>query len=133
MKSIFILLAFLSVTALSAQEFKFEKEIIDYGKIDQNANGKRSFEFTNIGDKPIIITRVQSSCGCTIAKKPEKPIMPGKKGKITVSYATNRLGGFHKSITVFSNAKIKLKRLQIKGYVNKGVSLEKEKSLLSTY
>ncbi len=132
MKTIITLSTFLLLSiTVSAQEFKFEKEVIDYGKINQNANGKRTFEFTNIGNQPLIITRVQSSCGCTIAKKPEKPIMPGEKGKITVSYATNRLGGFHKSITVFSNAKIKLKRLQIKGYVATKLLLEKEKSMLS--
>lgn len=134
MKSFFTLLVLLSISfSATAQEFKFEKEIIDYGKIDQNTNGKRTFVFTNVGDQPLIVTKVQSSCGCTIAKKPVKPVMPGEKGEITVSYATNRLGGFHKSITVFSNAKVKLKRLQIKGYVNKGISLEKEKSMLSSF
>lgn len=134
MKLLFSLAIFLAFSMNSvAQEFKFDKEIIDYGKIDINSNGVRTFTFTNIGNKPIIITKVQSSCGCTIPKKPEKPIMPGEKGEIKVSYNTKRVGGFHKSITVFSNAKVKLKRLQIKGYVNKGISLEKEKSLLSAH
>ena len=68
----------------SAQEFKFEKETINYGKIDKGSNGERTFVFTNIGDKPLIINNIQSTCGCTIPKKPEKPIMPGKKGEITL-------------------------------------------------
>ena len=122
---------FLMINTLAAQEFKFEKETIDYGKIDKNSNGKRVFTFTNVGNAPLIITKVKSSCGCTVPKKPEKPIMPGEKGEITVSYDTRRVGGFHKTITVFSNAKVKIKMLKIKGYVNKGVSLEKKKNLLS--
>ena len=57
--------------------------------------------------------------------------MPGKKGKIKVSYDTNRLGGFSKMITIFSNAKNARKVIKIKGYVDNKLSLEKEKSLLS--
>ena len=57
--------------------------------------------------------------------------MPGEKGEIKVSYATSRVGGFSKSITIFSNAKNTRKVIRIKGLVNKGVSLQKEKSMLS--
>ena len=117
---------------VSAQEFKFEKETIDYGKIVQKSDGKRIFEFTNIGDEPLIIENIKSSCGCTIPKKPEKPIMPGEKGQIEVSYNTNKPGGFNKRITVYSNAKNKVKALKIKGYVNKEVLPVKDKNMLST-
>lgn len=124
------LFLFISI-AISAQEFKFDKELIDYGKITQNSNGTRVFEFTNIGDAPLIITQVKSSCGCTIPKKPENPIMPGKKGQISVSYDTKRIGGFSKVITIFSNAKKGRKTVKIKGFISKEALLEKEKSMLS--
>ncbi|ARV07944.1 hypothetical protein BTO04_00880 [Polaribacter sp. SA4-10] len=132
MKKLFIvcLLAFGSFT-LNAQEFKFEKETIDYGKIAKSSNGVRTFVFTNVGDKPLTINKIQSTCGCTVPKKPEHPIMPGDKGEIKVSYDTKRLGGFSKSITIYSNAKKTRKVIKIKGLVEKGVSLEKEKSILS--
>lgn len=117
--------------SLNAQEFKFEKETIDYGKINKGANGERTFVFTNIGDAPLIIKNIQSSCGCTVPKKPENPIMPGEKGEIKVSYDTKRVGGFSKSITIFSNAKSPRKVVKIKGLINKGISMEKEKSMLS--
>ncbi len=57
--------------------------------------------------------------------------MPGEKGEIKVSYDTNRVGGFSKSITIFSNATEATKVIRIKGIVNNGVSLEKEKSIIS--
>ena len=126
-----ILMLFLLSFSINAQEFKFQSETIDYGKIDKGANGERIFTFSNIGDQPIIIKNIQSSCGCTVPKKPEKPIMPGEKGEIKVSYDTNRVGGFSKSITIFSNATEAAKVIRIKGIVNNGVSLEKEKSMLS--
>lgn len=114
----------------TAQEFQFKEETINYGKIDKASNGERIFMFTNIGNQPLVIERIKSSCGCTIPKKPEQPIMPGEKGEIKVSYDTKRVGGFSKSITIFSNAKNPRKSIKIKGYVNKGISLEKEKSFL---
>lgn len=117
--------------SLNAQEFKFQKETIDYGKVQKGSNGEKTFVFTNIGETPLIIKNVKSSCGCTVPKKPEQPIMPGEKGEIKVSYDTNRVGGFSKSITIFSNAKTPRKIIRIKGIVTKGVVLEKEKSMIS--
>ena len=138
MKSIHILITFLFFNISSfAQEvddlkpvFKFLTETINYGKISLGSNGTRVFEFTNTGKSPLIITRVQASCGCTVPKKPEKPIMPGENGEIKVSYDTKRVGGFSKSITIFSNAKNPRKIIKIKGIVNKEISLVKEKSIL---
>jgi len=102
--------------------FKFEKQVIDYGKVDLNSNGVRVFNFTNVGKSPLIINKIKSSCGCTVPKKPTEPIMPGKNGKIEVKYATNKPGGFSKSITIFSNASEKVKVLRIKGIVVKPAS-----------
>lgn len=132
MKTVLTFLAFLFISiSIHSQEFKFENETIDYGKVSQNSNGERIFVFTNIGDQPLIIKNIQSSCGCTVPKKPEKPIMPGEKGEIKVSYDTKRLGGFSKQITIFSNAKNPTKVIRIKGIVEQAASLEKEKNMLS--
>ena len=90
---------------------------MNYGTIEQNSNGKRSFVFTNNGKTPITISKIKVSCGCTVATKPEKPILPGETAKIGVKYATNRLGKFSKTITVTSNASKKPKTLRIKGEV----------------
>lgn len=130
-KGFYLVFGLLFSLGISAQEFQFEKETINYGKIKKNANGIRTFVFTNIGNQPIIIKNIQSSCGCTVPEKPEKPIMPGEKSKIKVSYDTKKTGGFSKVITIFSNAKNPRKQLRVKGYVTKDISLEKEKSILS--
>jgi len=111
-------------TVIIAQEknllsgvFDFETETIDYGKIQQNEDGYRVFKFKNIGKAPITITSIKSSCGCSVAEKPTKPIMPGENGSIRVKYDTKRLGGFSKTFMIHSNAQEKLKRVRIKGIV----------------
>ena len=101
----------------NAPVIEFQEDVIDYGKIEQKSDGKRVFTFTNTGKSPLIISRIQSSCGCTVPKKPTEPIMPGKTGEIEVKYDTNRLNGFSKTLTVYSNATIPAKRIRIKGIV----------------
>ncbi len=103
----------------NAPVFEFVTDIIDYGTVNLNADGTRVFKFKNVGKSPIIIERIQSSCGCTVPKKPEEPILPGKTGEIEVKYNTHTAGGFSKSITVFSNASEPNKVLRIKGIVVK--------------
>ena len=68
----------------------FVTETIDYGTIAHNADGKREFVFTNNGNKPLIITNAQGSCGCTVPTYPKEPIAPGAKGVIGVKYDTDK-------------------------------------------
>ena len=96
----------------------FASETIDYGTVAYNSNGKREFTFTNNGNKPLIITNAQGSCGCTVPSYPREPIAPGAKGVIGVKYATDRVGPFTKTVTVTSNAEgMPSKVLTIKGTV----------------
>tara|TARA_R100001015_G_C4625854_1_gene184549 strand:- start:228 stop:662 length:435 start_codon:yes stop_codon:yes gene_type:complete len=137
-----MILAFLTIglTAAVAQEdakvetaggaeMTFETEVIDYGTINQNADGVRTFKFTNTGNQPLIISNARGSCGCTVPTWPKKPINPGESGEIKVKYATNRLGPINKSVTVTSNATEGTIVLRIKGNViEKQTSPEKEAS-----
>ena len=70
-------------------KIEFKTEVIDYGTIEKGANGVRTFEFTNTGNAPLIISSVKSTCGCTVPKKPKEPIMPGETGEIEVNFDTN--------------------------------------------
>lgn len=120
-KIVLVLFVGLMVMSLTAQEtaakIEFKTETVDYGEIEKGADGVRVFEFTNTGNAPLIISKVSSSCGCTIPKKPEDPILPGKTGEIQVKYDTNRVGPIRKAITVISNADTPTKVLKIKGEI----------------
>ena len=122
MKKIVILfLLTIFVTPTHAQEkvakIDFKSDVIDYGTVENGSDGVRVFEFTNTGNAPLVISRVYSSCGCTIPKKPDAPIMPGQNGEIQVKYDTKRTGPIRKTITVNSNATEPTKALKIKGEV----------------
>ena len=113
-------LFFLPLLAFSQEkqaEIKFDVTTIDYGEVEFESDGKRIFKFKNIGTAPLVFTRISSSCGCTIPKKPEKPIEPGGEGEIEVEYDTKREGLFMKAISVVSNSKNPSTILRIKGEV----------------
>lgn len=127
MKKLFTIffISMFSITTFAqetAAKIEFKDNTIDYGKIENGSNGIRVFEFTNTGNTPLVITKVKSSCGCTVPKKPTAPIAPGEKGKIEVKYDTKRTGFIRKTITVTSNAtntKNGVSYLKIKGEVKK--------------
>lgn len=122
-KITFILLSlFLCVSYMNAQnkaEAKFQNPVHDFGKIaEEVGTATCEFVFTNTGNAPLIVNRVAASCGCTTPKRPEEPILPGKTGKITVSYSTTgRVGAFSKPIRVFTNVPDSVYTLTIKGEV----------------
>jgi len=99
-----------------APDFKFDKETYDFGKIPTTKPVSVEFKFTNIGEKPLIITNVSASCGCTVPEWPKTPIKKGQTGVIKVTYTpTPTAMPFTKPITITSNAKISTKYLYIKG------------------
>jgi hypothetical protein len=81
----------------------FNTLLIERENILFGADEEFSFTFKNNGKEPIIVNNVQTSCGCTTAKKPEAPVAPNKKGEISVKYDTKRVGPFVKTITVSTN------------------------------
>lgn len=122
----FILLAIiLSAGFIMAQDGKkapkgvFKTSVHDFGKIAESSESA-SFDFVvkNEGDAPLIIQRVQTTCGCTTPNYTTEPILPGKEGVIKVTYSTvGRPGAFSKKITVFSNVPDEVYTLTIKGEV----------------
>ncbi len=100
-------------------EITFEETVYDFGKIKYKGDGTHSFVYKNTGKKPLILTKVRSSCGCTVPKWSKEPTKKRKTNEIKVKYNTGRVGRFTKSITVYSNAKKSQIKLTIKGEVLK--------------
>ncbi len=130
MKKILLTLSFFAAATIAmaqtaatsnpnAPEITFDSKVIDYGTIQQNADGNRVFTFTNSGNEPLIITNTKGSCGCTVPTRPTEPIAPGATGEIKVKYDTKRVGPFTKTVTVTSNSSTPTVQLRIKGVVEK--------------
>ncbi|MDX5417880.1 MAG: DUF1573 domain-containing protein [Hymenobacteraceae bacterium] len=114
-----VICLFLAGFSAQAQgELKFEKETHDFGTIAEGVQASYEFVVKNVGDKPVVISHVQPSCGCTTPDWTKDPIMPGKTGVIKAMYnSTGRPGPFHKSISITSNAATPHAVIFIKGEV----------------
>lgn len=77
-----------------------------FGEINNGQVVQYSFRFKNVGQNPLLISKVDASCGCTVPSHPKEPIAPGNEGEIVVQFnSTNRIGHQMKAVTVHSNAR----------------------------
>ena len=121
MKKILLMsmMLFCGIISVSAQaEIKFEKLTHDFGTFSESAPVVTcTFNYTNTGDKPLVINQAVASCGCTVPEYTKEPVQPGQKGSIKVTYnGTGKFPGhFKKSITIRTNGKVEMTRLYIEG------------------
>ena len=97
-------------------------QIIDssynFGKVTEGEIVEYNYRFKNTGSKPLVVTNVNASCGCTVPEKPEQPIKPRETGFIKVKFnSDHRVGNTHKTVTVSSNAEPAFPELLLTGEV----------------
>lgn len=108
MKTVFTLLSVLIFSfSVSAQnelnlnsKISFSKQEHNFGKLPVGKPVAYEFEFTNIGSKPLILSEVKASCGCTTPSWTKEPILPGQKGTVKAQYNMAREGSYRKTVTV---------------------------------
>jgi len=84
---------------------QFDANTIDMGRIAEGAQVQHRFTFKNSGGSPLVLSAVNSTCGCTVGKDwPRDPIPPGGTGHVDVTFdSSGRTGRQVKSVTVVSN------------------------------
>ncbi|MFN8439021.1 MAG: DUF1573 domain-containing protein [Cytophagales bacterium] len=120
-KLVVLIFSAIATLAVAQPKFKFAAESYDFGEVYEGPQAIYSFEFTNVGDQPLIINHAQASCGCTVPEWSKDTIKPGGKGFVKAIYNTQgRVGQFSKNITVtYNNPTEPSKVLYIKGLVVK--------------
>jgi len=101
----------------------FDKTEHDFKTISETGGEvEHKFTFKNTSDAPLVIIKVQATCGCTAADYSKEPVAPGKKGFIKIKYnPKGRANDFSQMVTVFSNGTPSRISLKIKGHI-KGTS-----------
>lgn len=98
--------------------FSVDKEVHDFGTLKAGADGSCVFTVTNTGSEPLIISKCEKTCGCTVPACDPSPIAPGGKSEIKVTYDTKRMGPFNKNVKVFCNSQDGgEKTLRVKGEI----------------
>ena len=110
--------ASINTRAENYAEIKFDTLRHNFGKFSkEDPIVKCTFGFTNTGTAPLIINQAFATCGCTVPTWPNKPIKPGERGEIEVTYNGKGKfpGHFQKTVTVRTNGVTEVVRLTIEG------------------
>lgn len=115
--TIFLWTAF-CLTGMAQAQAKFDKETHEFGVVLWKHPATAVFTVKNEGDKPLVISNVTTSCGCTIADWTKNPIAPGATGIVSSTFDAKALGRFQKSIGVYCNASARPIYLTLRGEVS---------------
>ncbi len=92
------------MTNVRAANMQFETEMHDFGLVPDTNQVVCQFKFTNVGNDMLIISEVESTCGCTVPELKVRDYLPGESGSIEVRFEPkDRAGKHQKFITVSSN------------------------------
>lgn len=92
-----------STATENPSKVKWDSQEYDFGNIPKNIAAEAEFVFTNTCNEPVIISKVKSSCGCTVTGYDKSPVMPGESSTITATYNAKKIGAFRKSLRVSTN------------------------------
>lgn len=95
----------------------FDKTLHEFGTVLWKNPVTATFRITNKGNKPLVISNVTTSCGCTVADWTKEPIAPGKTGVVSSTFDAKAIGRFQKSVGIYCNASDKPLYLAIRGEV----------------
>jgi uncharacterized protein DUF1573 len=99
----------------SAPKMFFEETVHDFGDMIQGERVVYAFKFVNIGGSDLVITRVSTSCGCTVGDYPKEAVSPGKVGYIEVTFDSKNKKGFqNKTVTILANTEPNTTTLRVK-------------------
>lgn len=85
---------------------KVANPVHNFGKVAPNKKYNCEFKFKNVGNAPLKITKIQTTCGCTVPQLKKKTYAPGESGSIKVAFRTPaRQGKTTKRLYILSNDK----------------------------
>ena len=78
---------------------------INFGIINMGEKKKITFRCRNTGNKPLYLSDVRPSCGCTLADYTKEAIKPGQEGEVTAEFDSNKShpGEVRKTVYVHTN------------------------------
>jgi hypothetical protein len=81
-----------------------KQDTVNLGTVTAGDKVTHTFKFTNIGGAPLQISNCTASCGCTVPTWPQKAIMPGDTGSVTIVFdSKNKEGKLFKNVTIEAN------------------------------
>lgn len=120
--------------SLSAQSnASFSASTVDLGSVLWKKPVRAVFKVRNTGTEPLMITNVETQCGCTSADWTREPIAPGEEGEVSAMFDAAFMGHFTKIIDVYSNAGSEPVMLTLQGNVVYKLDDKNKKDIVKNY
>lgn len=121
----------ISTINLEQKEIKTEidslPKIVDIGTINPDSMVFRKVFMTNIEKSPLVVTHIDSGCGCVKVEYDKKPVPPDSIFIIDLQIKPTSMGYFSKKVFVFCNVPKNPLAFIVKGWV--GISDNRPKEI----
>jgi len=124
--SVFVLNLYAQGVVKEKTEISFKKMVHDFGNINEGDTVETTFEYTNTGNFPLLVTKIKASCGCTIPSNWSKePLAAGETASFTVKFnSRNKPNRQSKRISILCNTEKGNEYVTIKAQVKPDPALE---------
>lgn len=104
--------------SLGAPVIAFNRDVHNFGTVEEGFIVETSFEVTNTGKSNLVITDAKATCGCTVPTWPKDPIAPGKTAEVSVKFNTSGKPNMQsKTVTLYTNTEKGLETVKVTGMV----------------
>lgn len=104
---------------VNVAKMAFTEETFNFGEVQEGDVVKHTYQFTNTGKVPLVISNASSTCGCTVPTWPKEPIEPGAEGVISVEFnTTNKRREQKKPIIITANTYPARTIVHLQGFVH---------------
>lgn len=100
----------------------FEEAEHDFGTIQNGTPVETVFKYKNTGNSPLVVSNIQSTCGCTVPSDWTKQVAPGETGEFKVEFDGKGSGAINKSITMTTNTEKGSETVKIKAMIEGGAN-----------
>lgn len=89
--------------AVKGPHIVFDEPTHDFGLVMDKVELKCVFNFRNAGTQTLIVEKVNTGCGCTVAQMPKQQFAPGETGSIEIAYNPKGTGSQNRAMQVLTN------------------------------
>lgn len=105
-------------TKVPRTKIEFDKEIHDFGQIDQGEIVETTVNIKNVGNNNLYIVDAHGSCGCTVPEVTKEAIKPGESAPINVKFDSNgKSGKVTKTVMITCNTEKTVESFKIKASI----------------
>lgn len=104
MTFLFLFLSLAGTAHGAGPKLTIEQHDFNFGQVFQGEKVSHTFSFRNLGDGPLLIQKVRTSCGCTAALLSEMEVPAGEEGEIETTFDSGRFRGqVTKTVYLYTN------------------------------